>query len=239
MSPSNSARGISAATESMTSRSIPPLRVRMSVISSACSPVSGWEISRSATCTPSLAAYPGSRACSASMKAHNPPRRWASARACSARVVLPDDSGPNTSTIRPRGSPPTPRAMSSRGLPEGITSTAICGRSPSRITAPLPKFFSMVCRAARTSAFRLSVAMVPLPRAAPTPPSRAHPPAWVSSGSGTAPAPRSSSVQSLSRCPSMGWASIRSPMASATSPSSTASRAARSARVRATRSTRS
>ena len=38
----------------------------MSAISSACSPVSGWEISRSSTLTPMARAYTGSMACSAS-----------------------------------------------------------------------------------------------------------------------------------------------------------------------------
>ena len=42
MSPSISAFGVSAATESMTTRSTAPERVSISQISSACSPVSGW-----------------------------------------------------------------------------------------------------------------------------------------------------------------------------------------------------
>ena len=41
------ARGVSAATESMTNRSSPPERVRISAISSACSPKSGCETSSS------------------------------------------------------------------------------------------------------------------------------------------------------------------------------------------------
>ena len=45
MSPSISARGVSAATESMTTTSSAPERTSMSAISSACSPVSGWLIS--------------------------------------------------------------------------------------------------------------------------------------------------------------------------------------------------
>ena len=40
------------------------------------------------------APYTGSSACSASTKATSPPRFWASARICSASVVLPEDSGP-------------------------------------------------------------------------------------------------------------------------------------------------
>ena len=56
ISPSSSARGTSAATESTTSTSIAPERTSVSAISSACSPASGWEISRSSISTPSLRA---------------------------------------------------------------------------------------------------------------------------------------------------------------------------------------
>ncbi len=54
ISPSISALGVSAATESITMMSTAPERTRVSVISSACSPVSGWETSRSSRLTPSL-----------------------------------------------------------------------------------------------------------------------------------------------------------------------------------------
>ena len=37
-----------------------------------------------------------------------PPLRWASAMMCRLTVVLPEPSGPKTSTTRPRGMPPTP-----------------------------------------------------------------------------------------------------------------------------------
>ena len=56
ISPSSSARGTSAATESTTSTSTAPERTSVSVISSACSPASGCEIRRSSTLTPSLRA---------------------------------------------------------------------------------------------------------------------------------------------------------------------------------------
>ncbi len=56
ISPSSSALGVSAATESMTSTSTAPERTSVSAISSACSPVSGCEISRSSTLTPSFLA---------------------------------------------------------------------------------------------------------------------------------------------------------------------------------------
>ncbi len=94
ISPSISARGTSAATESMTIRSIEPERTSMSAISSACSPVSGCETSSESMSTPSFWAYSGSSACSASMKAAMPPPFWALAMACSVSVVLPEDSGP-------------------------------------------------------------------------------------------------------------------------------------------------
>ena len=44
--------GVSVATESITTTSMAPERISMSVISSACSPVSGWLISSSSTSTP-------------------------------------------------------------------------------------------------------------------------------------------------------------------------------------------
>ena len=52
ISPSISARGTRAATESTTTMSTPPERMRVSVISSACSPVSGWLTRSSSTLTP-------------------------------------------------------------------------------------------------------------------------------------------------------------------------------------------
>ncbi len=94
ISPSISARGTSAATESITMMSSAPERISMSAISSACSPVSGWETSSASVSTPSALAYSGSSACSASMNAAMPPAAWALATACSATVVLPLLSGP-------------------------------------------------------------------------------------------------------------------------------------------------
>jgi len=52
-------------------------RTSMSTISSACSPVSGWETSSASVSTPSFLAYSGSRACSASTNAAIPPAFWA------------------------------------------------------------------------------------------------------------------------------------------------------------------
>ena len=56
ISPSISAFGVSAATESTTTTATAPERTSVSVISSACSPVSGWEISSSSMLTPSFLA---------------------------------------------------------------------------------------------------------------------------------------------------------------------------------------
>src|ERR671928_7052 len=67
--------------------------------------------------TPIARAYSGSIACSASMNAHTPPSFWASAMMWYISVVLPEDSGPKTSTMRPRGTPPMPRARSSDSAP--------------------------------------------------------------------------------------------------------------------------
>ena len=94
ISPSISALGTRAATESTTTMSIAPERISMSMISRACSPVSGWETSSASVSTPSFCAYSGSSACSASMNAAMPPAFCALAMACRATVVLPELSGP-------------------------------------------------------------------------------------------------------------------------------------------------
>ena len=94
ISPSISALGTSAATESITIKSIEPDRTSASAISNACSPVSGCDINKLLTSTPNLAAYCTSRACSASIKAQVPPNFCISATACKVNVVLPEDSGP-------------------------------------------------------------------------------------------------------------------------------------------------
>ena len=79
ISPSISAFGTSAATESIATTSMAPERTSSSAISSACSPLSGCETSSSSTFTPMRRAYAGSIACSASMNAAIPPCFWASA----------------------------------------------------------------------------------------------------------------------------------------------------------------
>ena len=71
-------------------------------------------------------------------------------------MVLPELSGPKISTMRPRGRPPTPSAISSPRLPVEITSTFIVSLEPSFIAEPLPKARS-ICASAASSAFWRSV----------------------------------------------------------------------------------
>src|SRR5215213_4410457 len=77
-------------------------------------------------------------ACSASMKAARPPAFCASAMMCRARAVLPLDWGPQTATTRPRGTPPTPRAMSRARAPVGMEATLWRSSSPMRMIEPFP-----------------------------------------------------------------------------------------------------
>ena len=144
MSPSSSAFGTRAATESTTITSRALDRARVSQIVNASSPLSGCETSKSSRFTPSFRAYPGSRACSASIKAAVPPTFWALAITCSMTVVLPEDSGPYISTIRPRGKPPTPSARSIDKAPVGMTSIFFWeGALPRRMILPSPKVLVM------------------------------------------------------------------------------------------------
>ena len=94
ISPSISACGTKAATESITTTSTPSESINMLAISNACSPVSGCDTSSSSTSTPSALAYIGSSACSASINAATPPAFCASAAICNDNVVLPELSGP-------------------------------------------------------------------------------------------------------------------------------------------------
>ena len=155
MSPSISALGTNAATESTTITSIAPLLVNASAISNACSPVSGWDTIKLSISTPKCFAYTGSNACSASIKAASPPNFCASAIACNASVVFPDDSGPNTSIILPLGIPPIPNATSKLNAPVGIASIFISWYSPNFIIDPLPNCFS-ICPNAASNAFFFS-----------------------------------------------------------------------------------
>src|SRR5580704_15639710 len=101
------------------------------------------------------------------MKAAVPPAACAWAITCRASVVLPDDSGPNTSMTRPRGKPPTPSAASREMEPVGITLTCCTLREPSCSTEPLPNCFSIcssVCiiKRARSAAGTAGVCIVVL-----------------------------------------------------------------------------
>src|ERR1035438_5090 len=86
------------------------------------------------------------------MNAAVPPAFCAWAITCRARVVLPDDSGPKTSTTRPRGNPPIPNAASTEIEPDEITSTETTLRDPKRNTDPLPNCLSS-CMRVRSMAF--------------------------------------------------------------------------------------
>src|SRR5262245_60804531 len=85
------------------------------------------------------------------MKAATPPRRWASAMTCWQTVVLPDDSGPKISVIRPRGMPPTPSARSRAMEPVGMDSTCWRSCEPSFMIEPRPNCFSIARIAASTA----------------------------------------------------------------------------------------
>ena len=144
MSPSISAFGVSAATESTTIISTALDLTNISVISRACSPVSGCETRSSSTSTPNFSAYLGSNACSASTNAAVPPAFWASAITCNVSVVLPEDSGPYISTTLPLGRPPIPRATSRPIEPVEIDSKYLeASLSPSLITEPFPNCLSI------------------------------------------------------------------------------------------------
>src|SRR5919106_2695969 len=85
------------------------------------------------------------------MNATTPPRFCASARTCWQSVVLPLDSGPKISVIRPRGTPPTPRARSSATEPVETAGTFCASRSPRRMIEPRPNCFSIWRMAALTA----------------------------------------------------------------------------------------
>ena len=95
------------------------------------------------------------------MNATTPPRRCASARTCWQSVVLPDDSGPKISVIRPRGMPPTPSARSSAMEPVGMASTCCRSDEPSFMIEPRPNCFSMDRMAASTALPRSATSAPP------------------------------------------------------------------------------
>src|SRR5215218_7309578 len=97
------------------------------------------------------------------MNAATPPRFCASAMTCWQTVVLPDDSGPKISVIRPRGMPPTPSARSSAIEPVGIESTDCRSADPSFMIEPRPNCFSIARIAASTARPRSPTALSALP----------------------------------------------------------------------------
>src|SRR5436305_12193054 len=99
------------------------------------------------------------------MKAAIPPCFCASAITCKAMVVLPEDSGPKTSTTRPRGKPPMPRAASKEMAPVEITDIGtMASFEPKRMIEPLPNCFSICANARSTALFRSSVAAITAPQ---------------------------------------------------------------------------
>ena len=120
--------------------------ISSSAICIASSPLVGWLTSRLSSEMPSFLAQLGSSACSASMKAAMPPARWAAATAWRASVVLPLDSGPNTSMMRPRGNPLPPRARSTERLPLEMPSIGAWASLPNGMIEPVPNSFSIWAR---------------------------------------------------------------------------------------------
>src|ERR1035437_8836616 len=59
------------------------------------------------------------------------------------KVVLPEDSGPYTSMMRPLGKPPTPRARSMASEPVESVSTFILVLLPRRMIEPSPNCLVM------------------------------------------------------------------------------------------------
>src|ERR1035441_6286943 len=99
------------------------------------------------------------------MNAAMPPAFCASAITCSAIVVLPEDSGPKISLMRPRGRPPTPNAASSEIEPVEITETGtMASFDPRRRIEPFPNCFSIWLRAlskARERSFSSMLGITP------------------------------------------------------------------------------
>ncbi|MNN36153.1 hypothetical protein D3C81_1500370 [compost metagenome] len=76
-------------------------------------------------------------------------------------MVLPEDSGPNTSITRPTGRPPMPSAMSSPSEPvETLSISFTKPPLPSFITEPLPKARS-ICAIAASRARCFSPSSLP------------------------------------------------------------------------------
>ena len=126
ISPSISARGISAATESTTITSTALERTRSSQISRACSPVSGWDTSMSSMLTPILRAQDGSSACSASMNAATPSAFCACARRSARGSSYPRTRGRRSRRCARAGCPcrPAPdRARARRSRSRGCCCT--------------------------------------------------------------------------------------------------------------------
>ncbi len=91
------------------------------------------------------------------MNAHTPPFFCASAIACNVSVVLPEDSGPNTSMMRPARVTADAERQSSPMEPEGMTSTSTFGESPSFMMASSPNLVLMSRMAASIALLSFSL----------------------------------------------------------------------------------
>ena len=81
------------------------------------------------------------------------------ATTCRASVVLPLDSGPNTSTTRPQGMPCPPKAISSDKLPVGMPLMGVAVLTPKGIMAPSPNSFSIWARVFFNAGLESSIAL--------------------------------------------------------------------------------
>ena len=138
ISPSISAFGTSAATESTTITSTALLRTRSSATSSACSPLSGCETSRSSTSTPSLRVLGVE-----GVLRVNERRRAAGLLRVGDDVDAPASSCPRIPARRSRSRGRAARRRRrapcrSETEPVGIMPTSKVCPAPRRITAPLP-----------------------------------------------------------------------------------------------------
>ena len=161
ISPSISALGVSAATESITTTSTEPERTSMSAISSACSPLSGCEMSRSSTFTPSLLrvlrverVLGVDEGGGAAQLLHL--RRSPAASAWSCRRIPGRRSRPRGRAAGRRRRARCP-ARASRWTPPRCRWTTSC--SPRRMIEPLPNCFS-ICDRAACKALRLLSSMM-------------------------------------------------------------------------------
>ena len=89
-----------------------PLRTKDSTMSSACSPVSGWEIRSSGELHADTLRIFGVKRMLGVNEGRDTAGFLCLGHHMQRERVLPEDSGPNISMMRPRGRPPIPSAAS-------------------------------------------------------------------------------------------------------------------------------